>query len=435
MKLDYKNSIIKELVTRIFSASVWGLTGSLLNRLLLFATGVFLARFLTVELYGEYSVIKSTLSTFVVFGSTGLGVTATKYIAEYKNHSAERAGSIIILTVVVVASLSCFLGLSCFLFAKPFADRVLKNPEIYRHLQWMSIPLVFASLNSLCNGILLGLERFNLISMVNIISGIVVLVSSYFLTMKWSIKGALSGLGIYFLTGLFLNISFILHSMKKDGITINIHAWKKEVAVLWKFSAPAILNSVFLSSAVWIGNSLLVRQDDGLKQMAGFEILNQGRMMLIFIPLAINQTGLPILSNILSGERKQSFSKAVLLYFIFNMAIALSVGLFIVCFGKYFLGLYGPIYVQFYWPLIVLTASGLLSVIANVCGNVIQSKSKAWTGFGFNFLWTVLFLALAVYLLQKGMGAMGLCLANLIAYIVHVFLQLIYIYSRLCKNV
>ena len=416
---------------RIYSASFWGISGSVLNRLLLFFTSVVLIRLLVTKAYGEYSIVRSTLATFVVFGSTGFGVTAMKYISEYKKASPQRAGNVIVLTCCSVAVLGAILSLFIILFAGEIAEHILHRSELTHILKWMSITIFIASMAAVGNGILSGLECFSSIMLINVLAGCIIFIFSSVFAYFWGVHGALVGLLCYFVASCILSVYFISRGMKKYGIKLEFKGTKKEIPILWRFSAPSVFNSIILSSSVWLGNSMLVQQHGGLEMMAGFDILNQGRTMLLFVPMAINNSGLSILSSLLSDNNRAEYKRAIFCYFKSNMIITLIMCLIIIIGGKFFLRLYGESFVVYYSALIVLVISGLISVIANVCGNIIQSQGKAWIGFSFNVFWSLLFLICSYFLLKNNMGVLGLCLANLLTYLLHVTLQVFYIYKFL----
>lgn len=47
----------------------------------------------------------------------------------------------------------------------------------------------------------------------------------------------------------------------------------------------------------WFCNYLLVNQQSGYEQMANFDIANQWRNTILFIPAALSQIALPLLSS------------------------------------------------------------------------------------------------------------------------------------------
>lgn len=67
----------------LFVDSIWALTGNAVGKLCALIAGIFVARFLGRDIYGEYSVIRNTLFVIAVFSTLGLGYSATKFIAEY----------------------------------------------------------------------------------------------------------------------------------------------------------------------------------------------------------------------------------------------------------------------------------------------------------------------------------------------------------------
>ena len=65
------------------------------GRLVSLPAGVLLARLLGRHDYGELGMIYSSIELFGIFGGFGLGLTATKYIGEFKRRDPQRAGRIL----------------------------------------------------------------------------------------------------------------------------------------------------------------------------------------------------------------------------------------------------------------------------------------------------------------------------------------------------
>src|SRR5579872_2948597 len=61
---------------RILSGGMWNVGGTVLARLLGLLTWMLVARQLGKESFGEFGVLQSTIATFVVFATFGLGQTA-----------------------------------------------------------------------------------------------------------------------------------------------------------------------------------------------------------------------------------------------------------------------------------------------------------------------------------------------------------------------
>ena len=80
------------------TGAFWSFTGTALAKFLILVSGVVCARILTQQQYGQLGIVRSTVNMFVVFGSAGLGMTAAKYISEYRHGHTERISSIYQLT-------------------------------------------------------------------------------------------------------------------------------------------------------------------------------------------------------------------------------------------------------------------------------------------------------------------------------------------------
>ena len=83
------NLLTKLKKNQLFKDSVWSLFGNVVGRGLALVSGIFVARFLGKDIFGEYGIIKNTILTIGVFSTFGLGYTTTKYIAEFKEFSRE----------------------------------------------------------------------------------------------------------------------------------------------------------------------------------------------------------------------------------------------------------------------------------------------------------------------------------------------------------
>ncbi len=92
MALRYiKNRIERsDIARRMVSGLSWSLASIVAARVIVLFAGIVVARIMGQELYGEFGMAKSTLNMLMIFGSAGLGLTATKYIAEYRKDNPQK---------------------------------------------------------------------------------------------------------------------------------------------------------------------------------------------------------------------------------------------------------------------------------------------------------------------------------------------------------
>ena len=74
---------------RLARGGFWLLCGTVVSKALWLLASILVARMLGKETFGEFGIIRSTVEMFGVFAGFGLGLTATKYIAEFRRTDPE----------------------------------------------------------------------------------------------------------------------------------------------------------------------------------------------------------------------------------------------------------------------------------------------------------------------------------------------------------
>src|SRR5882672_5888251 len=75
----------------------WALVGAVVSRGLTLASSVVAGRLLGTTGFGEVGMIQSTQGLFGVLAGAGLGLAATKYVAEFRSVDAAKAGRCVTL--------------------------------------------------------------------------------------------------------------------------------------------------------------------------------------------------------------------------------------------------------------------------------------------------------------------------------------------------
>ena len=139
---------------RLARGAFWSLAGALISRGLGLAAWIIVARVLGKEGFGELGIIQSTVGMFGVLAGFGLGMTATKHVAEFRATDPARAGRIIGMSAVVAfVSAGIMTGL-LFALAPWLADRALAAPHLAGLLRLGSLLLLFNALNGAQTGAL-----------------------------------------------------------------------------------------------------------------------------------------------------------------------------------------------------------------------------------------------------------------------------------------
>ncbi|MGJ1291961.1 oligosaccharide flippase family protein [Sphingobacterium multivorum] len=400
--------------------------GNIVSKFSLLIATVLMTRFMGKEEYGQFGIIKSTILMFAVFAGLELGMTATKYISEFRSTDRGKVERIIGLSNFFAILLSITIGLFIYYFASEIAAQI-SAPNLVKEIRISSFILFFSSLNGVQSGILNGMERFKESSLNNAIAGVL---SSVLLVVA-SIYGNLDAVVLAFGFNFVILYALNYFSIKKYFyVDFSIQIFKeenfKEIDVLWKFSLPAILAGLMIGPVIWLCNYFLVNQPDGYQEMAVFDIANQWRTTILFIPAALSQIVLPLLAS--SINDKASYK----MYFYMNLKINLYVGLgfggLLALLTPVIVWFYGGNYANAHYPMLIMFITTVFIAANNVIGQAIASQGKMWLGFFVNLLWALVLILCTYFLVvQNHFGATGLALSYLISYVFHSFVQFVFI--------
>ena len=424
---------IKEFLARVQTSSIsrrmgnglmWSFSGTAIAKLLTLIVGIVCAHILQKEAYGEFSMVRSTINMFIVLGSAGLGVTSTKYIAEYKERKSQKIPAVYAVTQVfgfIMALISALLILLC----APFiADNILHHPDIVLSVRVGAVLLFFSIINGVQNRALIGFEDFKSVAVNTLLgslleSALTILGAYYF-----GVNGAILGFGIGFIlifitNHLAINKLFALFHLHKLSVK---KLRSRDFSILYTYSLPAALSSLLITPSFWLIRSILVRSD-GFRELAVFEVADQWKIIILFIPTAFSQIVLPILSSLQKSKSTFITTLKYNLLIVGISALVLSAG--VLLFSGYIMKLYGSSYDNTL-PLQILAISTIFSALANVLEMAIYSLGKMWQCFMINIVWAVLMVGCSYLLCQREQGANGLSVAVLVSYIVSFFIFLGY---------
>jgi len=102
---------IPGLRSRFVGGIRWNLLAAIAAQGGAYLVNILLARLLKREAFGEYAIIQNTLLTASMIAQVGTGLTATKYVAEFRSSDKVRVGRILGLCFVVSAVTSIAIAL------------------------------------------------------------------------------------------------------------------------------------------------------------------------------------------------------------------------------------------------------------------------------------------------------------------------------------
>lgn len=413
MRKERLTAFQSDLARRMFHGAFWSFSGTAMGKLCLLVAGVLCAHLLKQEVFGQLGMIRSTLNIFIVFGASGIGVTATKLISTYRTNDIPRLLRMTRLTFRLAWVMALVLMVFCFVLARPIARHILHAEHLTFELQIASVLLLFSILYGVQNGVLTGLEQFKIMArntfVGSLLEAVLMVAGAYF----WGLMGAIVGLGIglgalFWVNQLSIKKHYAQYVVGEMQPTHTPNDW----SMLLNDCIPATLSALMVTPTFW-GIRTILLQHDGYNSLALFEAADQWKVMMLFIPTAISQMVLPILTSI--RQQRQQFRHVLLANIALIVGISSMITLLVLLLGGPIMQLYGKGFSD-KMPLVYLALSNIFSAYSNIIEMSIYSKNKMWQAFVINLFWAIALLISAYGLVERGLNATGIALAVLIAY-------------------
>jgi len=354
------------LVKKILSSSLWLLIGSSIGRLSMFLTNIVAARLLTQDVFGQFMIVRSTISMLEGVVSGSLGSSMIKRVAEIKNKDKEHLKVVIstLFFVNIIITLCLATGLY---FTAPYIVKTffMSNQNLVYGLYAGSLLLVATTLSNLVQSILIGFEEYKKIAFAGIASSFISFPIIALLIYKFAFLGAIFGVSFYFLSDFIMKYYqfklFYKSSIKFDDIK-NI---LKESKFLLSFSGPLFLSVIITSATFWYARVLTVQDTKGFESIAVFDAAFQWLSIIMIITGATTSAALPMLSKTISVDTKNTGS-IFKVNLVVNLVISITMALIFIIFSKYIMAIYGEKYINGYKDLIILSMTSVFFTLASI---------------------------------------------------------------------
>lgn len=413
----------KPSYTYFLKNAFWSLLGAILLRSQIIIVSIFLGRILLIKEYGQLGLLRSTIGTFTIFASVGIGLGATKFISEAIFSGKKLISALIKFSYQVTFFVASLFGISTFLLARTVSNSLINEGVFAIYIQFAAVLIFLNCILSTQVGILNGLQSFKKVAVLNLYGSLLAIPLQLYFTWLYNIQGFIFASCLSSIIQIGFNhwsIRAYFNEFKEvEGQTVSIRMKIK----FMNFCIPAALSGLLVTPVSWYCNTILVKSVNGFREMAFFDIANNWRMILIFIPATISQVVLPNISAI--GEKLQ-LKKFLYFNMLLNGVITILSCLFLFIISIPLLKFYGQQYVYGDFAFKILITSSIFLAIGNVIGQLIAGKLKMWYGFTVNIIWAIVIILLSNYFIsQKHLGAEGLAWAYLISYFIHTILQVI----------
>jgi len=386
----------------------------MISRGLMLLASIFVARMLGKIGYGELGMIQSTVGMFGAFAGFGLGITATKYVAEFRTKDPARAGRVIATASVFAVITGAAMSAALLVFAPWLAEHGINAPHLAGTLRIGAVLLFLTAMNGSQTGAMAGFEAFRTIAQVNLCVGLasfpLIAGGAYLGGLDGAVWGLAGSAGIHWA----LNRVALFHLGSRHGVPMAMRGWTSEMPVLWQFSLPAVLANLTWGPALWICAAMLAHRPNGYGELALFNAANQWFTAALFIPLLMGNVLLASMSDHIGNGKLPAAKRTFTLAIGMNIAVAVPIIAVVIALAPTIMSLYGESFNQGTGVLALVMISAGFVALQTPAEAVMTASGMMWTRVVICVLW-----ALTVVIVTKALlayGALGLACAILAAY-------------------
>ena len=422
MKKRLNEHIIRLYKIKLLNDSFWSLFGNVFNKGLAIIAGIIIARFLGKDIFGEYSLIKSTFVSAALFSSFGLQYTSTKLIAEYKKKNKTQLNLIIKYSNKIVLLISGIVALLFFVFADYIAEVILETKHLSKFIRMFGVLTVLNAMTALQIGFLAGFGEFKKMSNVNVIIGLITFFLTIIFVYFYGFYGALITLSLVQSINYILNYRLVLASLPKN-IEFEIED-RRILNEIIKISTPIALQEAVYSLLSWTIIYLVLRYDS-FGEVGLYRASLQLNGIILFIPGILRNVVLSHLSEAESDEKKHVKVMNTVIGISFIAAFIPAIILFIM--ADFVSKQYGVTFIGLEELIRVAVFITIFESISNVYSQAYMSKNMNWMMLTFRFIrdagTILLFIVLINY---SNTGAKTMIYSQLSLNIVFMFIMIIY---------
>lgn len=416
---------------RLVRGAFWSVVGAVTSRGLMLVATILVARMLGKTGYGELSMIQGTVGMLGGFAGFGLGLAATKYVAEFRESDPRRAGRIIGLSGLVAMLTGCLMAVGLFLFAPWLAQHTLNAPQLAGALRIGSLILFISALNGAQTGALSGFEAFKTIALVNLFIGIIsfpiLLIGARF----GGMTGAIWALVINLCFNWLINHLALRKEARRNMVPFSVSQCSREWSVLWRFSFPVVLSGALVGPVIWICDSILVNQKNGYEALGSYSVAFQISIIISTVNMMIGGALLPILASSLKDNNKTlNFA---------NLICPWAIGIFcaipFICIPELWAIFFGDEYSnqKFYNTVILVAIASIIIAHKQGIARIFIVKNFLWWSLLGNSFWGIIAIICAYSL--RNFGEEGRAASFVIAYALNTIVFIpFYIHMKLCPK-
>lgn len=401
---------------RITRGVFWNFLSTAFTQGVTFGVNILVARFLGKQLFGQFSLLQTTVVAAALLTSMAMGGTVNKYVAQFSSTDPAKTSRILGFCFLMSILLG---GLGTVVLASVsgwFSTEIFEAPELSWKLAFVAIGIVFGSVTSFQNGVFAGLLQFRALAMTNILCGGLYLAGCGPAAALGGLQGTLGIMIGYYGLQLLAMQAVLRKILRRKGLSVNIREGLGEWKFVLSFSIPFALANLSLWPTRWVTQTILFRQENGDALLGVFTAANQLRMLAVLIPFVITNYSWSLL-NQQYGLNDISRYKKIYKFNVFaNIGSFVILGFLILLLTSPLLQLFGKEFQTGKEILWILMFSGIPEILSLSMSLTIQARGRIWLHLACLVFPRDVTRIVSAYLLCPRYGAEGLAISYVLGW-------------------
>jgi O-antigen/teichoic acid export membrane protein len=416
--------------SRIARGAFWCVVGTGISQSLGLAATVICARLLGSAKYGQLGIVLTTVNLFATLATVGLGVTATKHVAEYRRQDPRNAGRIIGMSSMVSGLSGSLIAILLIVLA-PWLSRTTLKAPLATELQLGALMMLFAAVNGYQTGTLAGFEAFKTQATLNTIRGLFAFPAIVTGVVLGGLRGAMIGYTVTSAVNFLIHEIAIRRQCRLHSVPISYGVQKADLKLLWSFSIPVLIASFSFTPAVW-WTSAKLGTTAGYTQLGIFNAAMQWQNLVMFFSNAVAILGLPTLSAVLPERSIEKYTQMLKINFLLTTTLAAVIAVPVGLAAPWIMSFYGHGFASGTSTLRLICIATVISSMNMSVGDAIWSLGAARAGMLLSLLrGAALVVGASLFRVH---GAAGLAGAYVFMAVVQTMVQGPFIYLLLRKQ-
>lgn len=383
-----------------------------------FVVGIVVANLLGREDFGRFSILRSTLLTVTALAPLATGLTATKFVAEFRASQKAKAGRILGMCARICSAGGLTAAGALLLLAPWLSRDVLKSDALTEPLRWSGAAALFLVLSAFQSGMLSGLEAFRVLAFNAVASGYLHVVLVGVGGLMNGLRGAVIGLAASSVMQWLLLYVSGAREVSHQGIKVAPPHFRSELPLLKSFALPAALSGLSLMPAFWLASTFLARQPGGYAELGLFGAGNTVKTLVLFVPGLIFSVTIVLLNNQRGAGGSKEYFRLFWTSLGATAAVATAAAGAVAVFGHLILRRFGPAFDEGYGVLVILAVGAIFESCMKAAYQLVQAEGRMWIVLTGIVIPRDVTLVVLAFFLTGGSGAIGLAVAYAAAQVV-----------------